>query len=142
MSAAGGGGSAGGVGQVEIKGVWTKQQKDKLFTQLDRMENTLGDFRTQSMIILRKILSQKQLKKEDIMDLVEIKERDLEFYDAMVKILGLTGKITSDEFFEKLEDYIDMKQESIDGLIHRINVLLESKEKKEPSKYYDEEDDD
>lgn len=128
-----GGGGGGGGGIVEIKGLWTPKQKQKLFDAIDLLKEKSST----TIKLLRDLLGRKTLTGEDLQQITRLKERDLNMYQELLKILDLKNDVSEKVVFEKLQLYIQNEEEAKAKVIKKLDEFLKSKEVKKEEKVED-----
>lgn len=127
-------GLGGGGGTVSIKGLWTKEQKEKLIKDVETLKNDISSFREKSIELLRRILSKKTLTREDLQMVSEIKARDLKMYQELLKILNLKSDTNEKEVFKKLQEFIESEELAKAEIIEKLNKMLPPSVDKEDKK--------
>jgi len=130
----------GPIGDIIIKGRWTKEQKDRLFGILDNIKDKIETSREKILILLRRLLTKKTLQKEDLDEITKIKERDLKMYQELLKILDLKNTADEKEVFAKLEEYIKLEEIAKTKVLDKLNTFLSKKDIPQP-KVEDKDDD-
>lgn len=121
--------SVGGAPQViTMKGVFSKEDQKKMFKQLDVIEDDIEHFRQVTIGALKQLLSVQVIKIEDIKFLTDIKERDLNMFQELLKILSLKSTANEKEIFEKLTSYIKGEEKAKKEVMVKLNELLTAKQ--------------
>jgi len=109
---------------VVVKGGWTGDEKKDLLERLKDIQNDLSDFRRKSLILLRDILNKKQLQKEDLDFIYDIRKRDVQMWCEMLKILNLKDSATESEVYDKLQKYMVEEEVAKQRVLERLDKVL------------------
>jgi len=132
-------GGGGGIGSVEIKGVWTAKQKKELMDNVKDIKKDLQEFRERTYLLLRKILSKETLQKEDLNTIKSIKETDNAMWQEFLKIMKLQENATTKDLLNALEEYYKAEHKASREVRERLNKMKENLKHK--SNISEEEDD-
>lgn len=114
--------------QIVVKGNFTDEEKKKLFKQLNVIEDDIEHFRQTAIGALKQLLSVQVIKIEDIKFLTDIKERDLNMFQELLKILNLKSTANEREIFEKLTTYVKGEEKAKKEVMIKLNELLTMKQ--------------
>jgi hypothetical protein len=114
----------GMAGSVVVKGGWSGEEKKDLVDRLKDIQNDLTDFRRKSLILLRDILNKKQLQKEDLDFIYDIRKRDVQMWQEMLKILNLRDSATESEVYDKLQKYMVEEEVAKQRVLEKLNEVL------------------
>lgn len=127
----------GPIGDVIIKGRWTKEQKDKLFKALEDIKKRIDSVGSRTLILLRRLLGKKTLQKEDIQFIADIRRTDLTMWKEVLEIFKLNDTATDKELVATIKEFLANEE----GAKKELIELLDKRIKKEPTQVVDDEDD-
>jgi len=106
------------------KGVWTQKEKEKIIDDVKKIKDSTINFRREAMLILKDLLDRPSITIDDLQVVTEIKERDLEMYQDLLRILELRDTSTEKEIFEKLSLYIKKEEKAKAVFIKELDKLI------------------
>lgn len=118
----------GGVGGSVVVGgkggIWTTNQRDKIIDDVKKIKDSTINFRREAMLILKDLVNKPSITLEDMKAITDIKERDLDMYQDLLKILELRDTSTEKEIFEKLELYIRKEEQDKKKFMEKLNEII------------------